>query len=160
MGERERNAPPLPLLAPERRNKQTAHLILNHPQTLKEEPSRSALARKESLGRKVSEGKSRKESLGRKVSEGKSREDMACPMRIILMLFSALVALFLGLRMASSPHAQHQQQHQRQQREEKKKDRDHSRRHWAKEALAFGWESFSGIYLWRLWQESQQKNAA
>merc|ERR1712207_132680 len=125
---RERNAPPLPLLAPERRNKQTAHLILNHPQTLKEEPSRSALARKESLGRKV--------------SEGKSREDMACPMRIILMLFSALVALFLGLRMASSPHAQHQHQHQRQQ---KKKDRDHSRRHWAKEALAFGWESFSGI---------------
>merc|ERR1711977_21950 len=101
------------------------------------------------------EGKSRKESLGRKVSE-----DMACPMRIILMLFSALVALFLGLRMASSPHAQHQHQHQRQQREEKKKDRDHSRRHWAKEALAFGWESFSGIYLWRLWQESQQKNAA
>jgi len=150
MGEREKRSPAPSLLAPERRNKRTAH----HPQPSSNSEGRTL---KVSPGE---EGKSRKESLGRKVSEGKSREDMACPMRIILMLFSALVALFLGLRMASSPHAQHQHQHQRQQREEKKKDRDHSRRHWAKEALAFGWESFSGIYLWRLWQESQQKNAA
>merc|ERR1711981_1439765 len=65
---------------------------------------------------------------------------MACPMRFLLLLVSVVVALFVVGKSTQTQTAT--------------TTKTKTKR---KELLSFGWEAFSGLYLWRVYKQQHHQ---
>merc|ERR1712003_282520 len=84
-------------------------------------------------------------------------DTMACPMRFLLVLLSAVVALFVVGKTSSvreDPAAAAAAAAFSPEEQKPRKKASKSRA-----MLSFGWEAFSGLYLWRIYKQHNHQKA-
>merc|ERR1712003_255842 len=82
-------------------------------------------------------------------------DTMACPMRFLLVLLSVVVALFVVGKTSSvreDPAAAAAAFSPEEQKPRKKASKSRA-------MLSFGWEAFSGLYLWRIYKQHNHQKA-
>merc|ERR1711937_399893 len=82
-------------------------------------------------------------------------DTMACPMRFLLVLLSVVVALFVVGKTSSvreDPAAAAAAFSPEKQKPRKKASKSRA-------MLSFGWEAFSGLYLWRIYKQHNHQKA-
>merc|ERR1712176_739506 len=84
-----------------------------------------------------------------------SHDTMACPMRFLLVLLSVVVALFVVGKTSSVREDPAAAAAAAAFSPEEQKPRKKA----SKAMLSFGWEAFSGLYLWRIYKQHNHQKA-